>query len=472
MIGQITTPNIPDSTTVNQVGQYTIPSTGYSHNLVVTQAAGITLPTQKVGRSETISNSTGGNLVVTVADQVNDYIDPSSDYSSTAHTVTIPNGVTVQINCNAPNRWTVFSVADPNIVNVNGGQTITGPKSFTQPIKVDTINENTLDNGVNVAGRLFKNGEWVASTQTINSDATISADFVKYTGNGSNNLTMPPAIPGRRIVLAAVGGTFPYDNSSQVYADGTDTFCSTYDTVPTLGGDSITLYNGTALIFECNFSGSWLYRQYNALSKEWSVDHAGNIAPTTNNANDVGTAASGIRNVNVAGAVFTPLVSTRSGNIVFGTASTNRWTLDTNGHFSPVSNNTYDLGISGTNTVRDLNLGRDANVGRNLKINGQQINGYTAKSASFTAAVADGDYYSIDTTSVAVTATLFNGTSVQAGYTICFKDSKGNAATNNITITPFSGQTIDGGATGANKISANYGAKKIRWDGISNWEVF
>jgi len=53
------------------------------------------------------------------------------------------------------------------------------------------------------------------------------------------------------------------------------------------------------------------------------------------------------------------------------------------------------------------------------------------------------------------------------GLTMTIKDGKGDAATNNITITPAAG-TIDGAAT--NVINANYGSRTITYNG-TEWNV-
>lgn len=56
------------------------------------------------------------------------------------------------------------------------------------------------------------------------------------------------------------------------------------------------------------------------------------------------------------------------------------------------------------------------------------------------------------------------------GRTVVVKDGKGDAGTNNITITDPSAQTIDGGASLV--ISANYGKATLCYDGAgSKWNV-
>ncbi len=66
-----------------------------------------------------------------------------------------------------------------------------------------------------------------------------------------------------------------------------------------------------------------------------------------------------------------------------------------------------------------------------------------------------------DTSTGAITITLSNALSV--GQTITIKDIGGMASTNNITITPITGQAIEGGSASANYIySTNYGSITLK----------
>jgi hypothetical protein len=49
------------------------------------------------------------------------------------------------------------------------------------------------------------------------------------------------------------------------------------------------------------------------------------------------------------------------------------------------------------------------------------------------------------------------------GAVVIVKDGKGDAATNNITVTPAGGKTIDGAANKV--ISANYGVLRLQYNG-------
>jgi len=64
-------------------------------------------------------------------------------------------------------------------------------------------------------------------------------------------------------------------------------------------------------------------------------------------------------------------------------------------------------------------------------------------------------------------ATAVSLLSVSTGFVCTIKDGKGDAATNNITITPASG-TIDGSATYV--INTNHGVVRLQWDG-AQWTV-
>ncbi|MDP2688963.1 MAG: hypothetical protein Q8P48_02510, partial [Deltaproteobacteria bacterium] len=59
-------------------------------------------------------------------------------------------------------------------------------------------------------------------------------------------------------------------------------------------------------------------------------------------------------------------------------------------------------------------------------------------------------------------------TNIQTGHEVVIKDEAGDAGTYNITIVPGSG-TIDGAASVA--ISANYGIKRLRWNGTTWFTV-
>lgn len=97
---------------------------------------------------------------------------------------------------------------------------------------------------------------------------------------------------------------------------------------------------------------------------------------------------------------------------------------------------------------------------------GAQTGKVTNTAVTYTALVTD---YEIHVTSTASARTINLPTA--AGITnqlFIIKDTSGGAASNNITVDPFSSETIDGSSTKV--ISANYGWIVIRSDG-ANWNV-
>lgn len=83
-------------------------------------------------------------------------------------------------------------------------------------------------------------------------------------------------------------------------------------------------------------------------------------------------------------------------------------------------------------------------------------------------AAATVSYYDVDTTS-SVTFTLPAANAVSAGRFYEFKDTVGQAATNNIVISRAGSDTIDGATSFT--IANNYGAIRLISDGASKWAV-
>jgi hypothetical protein len=84
-------------------------------------------------------------------------------------------------------------------------------------------------------------------------------------------------------------------------------------------------------------------------------------------------------------------------------------------------------------------------------------------------AAATVSYYDVDTTT-SVTFTLPAANAVSAGRFYEFKDTTGQAATNNIVINRAGADTIDGATSFT--ISSNYGQTRLTSDGVSKWAVF
>lgn len=97
---------------------------------------------------------------------------------------------------------------------------------------------------------------------------------------------------------------------------------------------------------------------------------------------------------------------------------------------------------------------------------------YSAISSTPYAVDASNDYsklFGVDT-STAKTITL-PAASNALSFTV--KDVTGSAASNNITITPNTGDAIESGATNASfLITENYGARSFVSDGATKWYVF
>ena len=94
----------------------------------------------------------------------------------------------------------------------------------------------------------------------------------------------------------------------------------------------------------------------------------GNLLFSADNTKDIGaSAASRPRNVNVAGAVVTPVVGTplvQSSTILqLGSSNAARWRVHTTGDLWAETDNTYDIGAAGSVRPRNLYLGGRVTVG-------------------------------------------------------------------------------------------------------------
>jgi hypothetical protein len=89
---------------------------------------------------------------------------------------------------------------------------------------------------------------------------------------------------------------------------------------------------------------------------------------------DVGGTATTLRprNVYVGSAVDVPTIGTISAiqSLSFRVANTLRWRMNTTGHLTAITDNTYDIGASGASRPRDLFLGRNAAIGGTLGVTG------------------------------------------------------------------------------------------------------
>lgn len=101
------------------------------------------------------------------------------------------------------------------------------------------------------------------------------------------------------------------------------------------------------------------------------------------------------------------------------------------------------LTASNITASSQLQVGSNASIGGNILGSGALKAGYLTYTGSFT--VPTSVYFvGMSTTGSALTASLGSAATYPAGQTLIFKDIGGNAATNNIRITPSGSQTIDG----------------------------
>jgi len=159
--------------------------------------------------------------------------------------------------------------------------------------------------------------------------------------------------------------------------------------------------------------------------------------------------------LNTATALLVGLGGNLPGLAIAATSSgapTTLWVADT-GTFRPILDNADDLGLI-TRRVRKAFVSTI-------------VTGVRVVTAAGAVTVTDTDsIVVINKTIGAATAVNLNSSPV-LGQQVRIKDGKGDAATNNITISPASG-TIDGAASSV--INTNYGAKMLVYNG-TEWSV-
>ena len=116
----------------------------------------------------------------------------------------------------------------------------------------------------------------------------------------------------------------------------------------------------------------------------------------------------------------------------------------------------------------EILVANNATIGGNILGSGALKAGYLTYTGSFT--VPTSVYFvGMSTTGSALTASLGSAATYPAGQTLIFKDIGGNAATNNIRITPSGSQTIDG-ATGF-IIATNSGSVTLISNGTDQFYI-
>jgi hypothetical protein len=142
-------------------------------------------------------------------------------------------------------------------------------------------------------------------------------------------------------------------------------------------------------------------------------------------------------------------------NLVTGGVGSVRWIIRFDGHFFPNNDALIDIGL-------------DAQRPRKLYTRGSRVKGVRVVTAAGAITVAkDTDHIVIvnKTTGAASAVALY--ATPETGSEVVIKDGKGDAATNNITISPAAGN-IDGAATLV--MNVNYQSKTLVYNG-TQWNA-
>jgi len=163
---------------------------------------------------------------------------------------------------------------------------------------------------------------------------------------------------------------------------------------------------GTARGIAINAQGDQLYLQTAGVGK-WRITNAGHLYAETDNSFDIGAnGANRPHNVWIAGSVFTPGVLGPAGlPLNLGGAGSNQWQIVAGGHIQPLADNSYDIGVAGTNRVRSIYAGSSLVSGSQIINQGNFVTGvgvqlnfggsylYSASGVPSNAQGVNGDYY-------------------------------------------------------------------------------
>jgi len=163
---------------------------------------------------------------------------------------------------------------------------------------------------------------------------------------------------------------------------------------------------GTARGLALNAQGDQLYLQTAGVGK-WRITNAGHLYAETDNSFDIGAnGANRPHNVWIAGSVFTPGVLGPAGlPLNLGGAGSNQWQIVAGGHIQPLADNSYDIGVAGTNRVRSIYAGSSLVSGSQIINQGNFVTGvgvqlnfggsylYSASGVPSNAQGVNGDYY-------------------------------------------------------------------------------
>jgi len=163
---------------------------------------------------------------------------------------------------------------------------------------------------------------------------------------------------------------------------------------------------GIARGIAINAQGDQIYLQTAGVGK-WRITNAGHLYAETDNSFDIGAnAANRPHNVWVGGSVFTPGVLGPAGlPLNLGGAGSNQWQIVAGGHIQPLADNSYDIGVAGTNRVRSIYAGSSLVSGSQIINQGNFVTGvgvqlnfggsylYSASGVPSNAQGVNGDFY-------------------------------------------------------------------------------
>jgi hypothetical protein len=183
-------------------------------------------------------------------------------------------------------------------------------------------------------------------------------------------------------------------------------------------------------------------------NNRWTIDSAGNFTAVSDNAYDIGlSGATRPRTLYIGTSVNTPMVVSPSilalagtSGLNFQAAGTNRWSLSTAGHLTTFVDNVYDIGASGANRPRSIYAGTS----------------FIGPGAVPTGGTAGQVLSKVDATNYNLTwATPFSQTTADARYLLL----TGGTLTGNLLFS--TDNTLDIGASGATRPRNIYAGSSV-----------
>ncbi len=379
-----------------------------------------------------------------------------------------------------------------------GAYKIAAPANASTPTLTLPTTTNVL------AGQFAGDGTVLSSTlATASAAGTLTASLANagagtVLGNSSSSPATPSYTSTPTLGKSGVLGSLTMGNATS----GTVTL---QPVTGALGTVTASLPANTGTIAETNYAQTWSATQtFN------------NIAAATANTYAIGASGVGFTGIYLqGGATFTvevisgaqtgnytltiPVLSANDTIVTLGTSQT----ISGAKTFSSVITSTVTTGtapftVSSTTQVSNLNASQVG--GKSITGSGAAIptgptsstsgdivtftgtSGQIADSGVALTAVSTVSYHSVTSSSYSATATdriigvnfagavaitLISAASVAAGTVVTVKDESGSAATNNITVSPQGGQTIEGAASQV--LNANYDVRRMYSNGSTKW---